>query len=88
MSIKIPSQSEIVRLLGILLYNPNNHNFDSILRDGFVRTFDALTKAGKEIYIILDTPRYANAEAESCIASVVRRPVVVPNFLGSITFSV
>ena len=62
-------------------YNPNNHNFDSILRDGFVRTFDALTKAGKEIYIILDTPRYANAEAESCIASVVRRPVVVPNFL-------
>ena len=28
--------------------NPENHDFGSILRDGFTRTYDALTKAEKE----------------------------------------
>ena len=32
--------------------NPDNHDFDSILRNGLVRTYDALTKAGKEIYVV------------------------------------
>ena len=31
--------------------NPDNHDFESILSDGFSRTYDALTKAGKEIYV-------------------------------------
>ena len=36
--------------------NPWNHDFASVLRDGFDRTYYALTKAGKEIYIVLTTP--------------------------------
>ena len=39
--------------------NPHNHDFNAILRDGFIRTYDALTKAGKTIYVLLDNP-YSN----------------------------
>lgn len=58
------------------IQNPSNHNFDSILRDGFARTFNALTKAGKEIYIVLDNPIIRRWP--KCNASVVRRPVNIP----------
>ena len=64
--------------------NPDNHDFNSILHDGFVRTYDALTKAGKEIYVVLDNPPYYENERWSkCQASAVRRPVFIPEFLSS-----
>ena len=63
--------------------NPGNHNFFSILHDGMERTFDALTKAGKEIYFILDNPMYKADNWTKCNASVVRRPVGIPSFLTS-----
>ena len=62
--------------------NPNNKDFNSILRDGFSRTYDALTKAGKEIYVVLDNPSY-HKSWQKCKASVVRRPVGIPEFLSS-----
>ena len=65
--------------------NPGNHNFESILRDGFVRTYDALTKAGKEIYVIQDSPCYRGDEWSKCKASVIQRPVAIPSFLNSST---
>ena len=62
--------------------NPNNKDFNSILGDGFSRTYDALTKAGKEIYVVLDNPSY-HKSWQKCKASVVRRPVGIPKFLSS-----
>ena len=62
--------------------NPDNSDFNSILRDGFSRTYDALTKAGKEIFVVLDNPSYRNSW-QKCKASVVRRPVGIPDFLSS-----
>ena len=64
--------------------NPDNRDFDSILRDGFVRTYDALTKAGKEIYVILDNPGYSNENWAKCNATVTshRRPVHMPSYLS------
>jgi len=62
--------------------NPDNSDFNSILRDGFSRTYDALTKAGKEIYVVLDNPSY-HKSWQKCKASVVRRPVGIPDFLSS-----
>lgn len=64
------------------LQNPGNHDFNSILHDGFARTYDALTKAGKEIYVVLDNPPYRTGWSK-CKASVVRRPVVIPEFMSS-----
>ena len=61
--------------------NPDNHDFNSILHDGFARTYDALTKAGKEIYVVLDNPLY-NKSWSKCKASAVSRPVAVPDFLS------
>ena len=40
-----------------------------------------LTKAGKKIYVILDNPHFINWPA--CNASVVKRPVGIPDFLAS-----
>ena len=63
--------------------NPDNHDFDSILRDGFSRTYDALTRAGKEIYVIWDSPTYYKSSRFSkCSASSARRPSAVPSFLS------
>ena len=64
------------------LHNPGNEDFQSILHDGFIRTYDALTKAGKEIYVVLDNPPYYKNWAR-CKASIVRRPVYIPKFLSS-----
>ena len=63
--------------------NPTNQDFNSILHDGFVRTYDALTKAGKEIYVIMDDPVYSPEKWSMCKASIVRRPVGIPSFLTS-----
>lgn len=63
-------------------YHPDNKNFDRILHDGFARTYEALTKAGKEIYVILDNPDFGVENWSKCKASVVRRPVAVPAFLN------
>ena len=63
--------------------NPNNSDFNSILHDGFARTYDALTKAGKEIYIVLDSPNYKNEIWAKCQASVSNRPSYVPDFGNS-----
>ena len=54
--------------------NPDNHDFGSILHDGFVRTYDALTKAGKDIYVIFDNPSYTNEFWGKCRSVAVRRP--------------
>jgi len=58
--------------------SPSEHDFNSILRNGFVRTYDALTKAGKEIYVVLDNPFYSNDVWQKCKASVLKRPVAIP----------
>ena len=63
--------------------NPNNSNFDSILHDGFLRTYDALTKAGKEIYVVWDNPVFDGDLWLKCHASVVSRPYAIPAFLTS-----
>ncbi|MDY6375473.1 MAG: acyltransferase family protein [Succinivibrionaceae bacterium] len=63
--------------------NPGNHDFDSILRDGFARTYNALTKAGKEVYVVMDNPTYEPDRWQKCNASAVRRPSGVPVFLSS-----
>ena len=63
--------------------DPDNQNFDSILREGFARTYDALTKAGKEIFVILDNPNYTSEKWSKCKASAVRRPIGIPGFLNS-----
>ena len=62
--------------------NPGNHDINSILHDGFVRTYDALTKAGKEIYVVLDNPTYGQT-FEKCKAAAVKRPAAIPAFLSS-----
>lgn len=65
------------------LRNPGNQDFGSILRAGFTRTYDALTKAGKEIYVVMDNPTYEQDSWPKCNASVVRRPSAIPSFLLS-----
>lgn len=62
--------------------NPSNSDFYSILHDGFARTYDALTKAGKEIYVVLDNPPYYKSWSK-CKASAVMRPSGIPSFLTS-----
>lgn len=62
--------------------NLSNHDFQSILHDGFVRTFETLTRAGKEIYIVLDNPTYGSNYLK-CNSSIVHRPVAIPDFLAS-----
>ena len=62
--------------------NPGNHDFESILRDGFNRTYETLTNAGKEIYVVLDNPDLTEIW-QKCMASVVHRPVGLPSFLTS-----
>ena len=64
------------------LRSPSNHDFNSILHDGFARTYDALTKAGKQIYVVIDNPPYRTGWSK-CRASVVRRPVGLPEFMSS-----
>ena len=63
--------------------NPQNHDFEKILRDGFSRTYDALSKAGKEVYVVLDVPAYSIDAYQKCRASAVRRPAVIPECLVS-----
>ncbi|MDY6275648.1 MAG: acyltransferase family protein [Succinivibrionaceae bacterium] len=53
--------------------NPGNHDFKSVIRDGFVRTYDALTKAGKEIYVIWDSPRYPDDQFLRCKSAAAGR---------------
>jgi hypothetical protein len=61
--------------------NPNNHDHDSIIHDGFVRTFKALTEAGKEVYVTLDSPVYFKSWL-NCKAAAIRRPTNLPDFLS------
>jgi len=70
-------------LRAVDVQNPFNHDFASILHDGFSRTYDTLTKAGKEIYVVLDNPGYSSDTWEKCKSSVVRRPSAIPDFLIS-----
>lgn len=58
--------------------NPDNHNFESILHDGFIRTYEALLKAGKEVYVIEDNPQFSNENWAKCKAAAVRRPIYIP----------
>ena len=62
--------------------NPGNRNVESMLHDGFVRTYEALLKSGKEIYIVQDNPQFSSGQWSKCKAAAVRRPVHVP-FLSS-----
>ena len=62
--------------------DPANHDFESILRNGFARTYNALTKAGKEVYVVLPIPPYYSNWSK-CKSSAVRRPVAIPDFLYS-----
>lgn len=68
--------------------NPSNHDFYSILHDGFVRTYDALTKAGKEIYVIKDNPYHLERNYARCQSSVVRRPTGILAILASKTMGI
>ena len=61
---------------------PGKRDFRAILHDGFARTYNALTKAGKEIYVLFDTPHYYQGFSK-CRSSSVRRPSAVPGFLSS-----
>ena len=63
-------------------HDKNNHDFHSILYNGFVRTYDALTKAGKEIYVVLDNPDHGS-NFQKCKAAAIKRPVSIPDFLSS-----
>ena len=63
--------------------HPENQDFDSVLRTGFLRTYEALTNAGKEIYVVLDNPLFVYDNWIKCQSSVVRRPVIIPAFLRS-----
>lgn len=64
-------------------YNPGNRDYYSIMHDGFVRTYDILTKAGKKIYVVKSNPGFTSEIAATCKASVGRRPVPIPAFLYS-----
>ena len=68
--------------------NPSNHNFDSILYDGFTRTYKILTQAGKDIFIVSDTPSYTNTDWAKCKSLTVRRPVSIPMFLSPMNSNV
>ena len=63
--------------------NPGNHDFVTILRDGFARTYNALAKAGKEVYVVLDNPVFTPKHWAKCNSSVTRRPSAIPAFLAS-----
>ena len=64
--------------------SPGNNDFESIMRIGFTRTYDALTKAGKEIYVIdMTSPDFAEGIWSKCRSSVVKRPVPIPAALTS-----
>lgn len=63
-------------------YNIGNKNFESILQEGFARTYRSLTEAGKEIYVILDNPHYSDKSFKKCRSATVRRPWSI-NFLSS-----
>ena len=65
------------------LLNPKNRDFKAILHDGFARTFKALTKAGKEIYVVLNNPRHPDRNWKKCMAAVVQRPIGIPELLYS-----
>ena len=63
------------------LLNPDNRDFNAILRDGFIRTYEALTKAGKEVYVVSRTsPTWLNWQ--KCQSKIVKRPIRIPNFLS------
>ena len=64
-------------------YNRRNHSFYSILKDGFDRTYSTLTKAGKEIYVVLDNPYQGTDNWLRCRSAVIQRPVEIPEFLVS-----
>ena len=53
--------------------NLGNNDFQAILRDGFVRTYGALTKAGKEIYVIFDNPQFPHDLWAKCKAFAAKR---------------
>ena len=83
----ILNHSNITKVL--LAHNPDcsweqvsKHTLN--LYDGFIRTYDALTKAGKDVYVVLDNPHYAKSYSQ-CKAAAVRRPVDIPSFLSSKT---
>ena len=58
--------------------NPGNNDFYSILRKGFVRTYDALTEAGKQIFVVKSEPVYTNEIYLKCKSAAVRRPAAIP----------
>ena len=62
--------------------NPDKSDYYSIIHDGFVRTYSALKKAGKEVYVVLDNPIYYKGW-QKCKADAIRRPMNVPVFLSS-----
>lgn len=62
--------------------NRENTDFNSILHDGFVRTYKTLTKAGKDIYVVIDNPPFYK-NLTKCKAAVIRRPVNIPLFLSA-----
>mgnify|MGYP006365982509 FL=1 len=64
--------------------NPDNHDFNSILHDGFIRTYKELTKAGKEIFVVLDSPLYSRETWLKCYASAVHRPIADAFILKSL----
>ena len=67
------------------LMSPNEKKRNVILQHGFERTFEALTKAGKQIYVVLDNPNYEVDSFEACRAQVSRslRPHKVPDLFDA-----
>lgn len=64
--------------------NPDNHDFDSIMRDGFARTYEALANAGKEVYVVdMTSPDFDEKMWSKCQSSVIRRPISIPSVLSS-----
>jgi len=81
----------------VISYNPRcyrrayeKHNkttdsseFYSTLYEASRKTYESLTKAGKEIFVVLDNPVYSGNAFSKCHASVVKRPLITPYFLYS-----
>lgn len=65
------------------LQNQNNHDFDSILHNGFVRTYDVLTKAGKQVYVVAPGTSSWGNNWLKCKSSVVKRPGNISLFFSS-----
>ena len=61
--------------------NSGNNDFYSILRKGFIRTYDALTNAGKQIFVVKSEPIYTDEIYLKCKSTAVRRPAVIPAWL-------